>query len=102
MVSNRSFLLLIVLALIMAGTAQAAPLSNGMIDLPFRPNFLRSPSIIKLILERYPVSSKMEMKANRAAICGIKMMIPPKPAMIPSTSRSFKICIGNSDQEKTA
>jgi hypothetical protein len=51
-----------------AGTAQAAPLSSGIIDLPFKPTPLSNLSVIKLTRAIYPVSSKKAIKANKKAI----------------------------------
>ena len=50
MVSKRSFLFSIFLALIMAGTAHAKPLIMGITLLPFNPTLRMSLSLKKLIL----------------------------------------------------
>ena len=49
MVSNLSFLFSIFLALIIAGTAHAKPLIIGITLFPFRPAFLITLSVRKLI-----------------------------------------------------
>ena len=50
MVINLSFHDEIVRADIIAGTAQAAPLNKGIMDLPLRPTPLSNLSVIKLTL----------------------------------------------------
>ena len=67
MVINLSFHDEIVRADIIAGTAHAAPLNKGIIDLPFKPTPLRSLSVIKLTRAIYPVSSRKAIKANKNA-----------------------------------
>ena len=38
----------------------------------------------------YPVSSNKEINKNNIAICGIKIIIPPIPGIIPSEISLFK------------
>ena len=77
MVMIRSLQLPMVRVERMAGTAQAAPEISGITERPLRPNLRMSLSIRKLTRAMYPVSSRIAMKVNSSAICGIKMMIPP-------------------------
>jgi len=83
MVSNLSFLFSMLLALIIAGTAQAKPLIMGIILLPFNPAFRMSLSVKKLIRAIYPESSIMVTNPKRIIICGTKIKIPLKPATKP-------------------
>ena len=68
MVINRSFLLPIVLADIIAGIEHANPPTIGITDLPFNPTFRSVESIRKLMRDTYPVSSSMPKNKNKSAI----------------------------------
>ena len=42
----------------------------------------------------YPVSSNSEINRNKMAICGIKIIIPPIPGIIPSEIKLVKTPAG--------
>ena len=74
----------------MAGTEQPVPIKIGMKDFPDKPNFLKTLSRIKAILDIYPMSSRIAMNKNKAAITGKKPRTAPTPPIIPSTKRDVK------------
>ena len=53
-----------VLAVIIPGTEQPVPTIKGIMDLPDKPNFLKTASKKKAILDIYPVASKMDKQTN--------------------------------------
>ena len=95
MVVSLSFQLGMVRVPIMAGTAQAMPLINGITERPFNPRGRISLSIRKLALAIYPVSSSMAMKANNKAICGTNTTTPLNPAKIPLINKEENSPGGN-------
>jgi hypothetical protein len=90
MVIRRSFQFSIFLVAITAGMAQAVPETRGTTLLPLSPNLRIIRSIKKTTLLIYPLSSRMEIKRNRKAICGIKITTPLKPGIIPSATKLVK------------
>ena len=78
----------------MAGIAQAVPEIKGTILFPDKPNFRIILSIKNTTRLIYPLSSKTEINRNKKAICGIKIIIPPMPGMIPSESKSVNFPCG--------
>ena len=82
-VNNLSFLFSILRALIMAGTAQAKPLTMGITLFPLSPTLRMSLSLKKLMRAIYPLSSSMVISPNKIMICGTKTKIPLRPATNP-------------------
>ena len=74
--------------------AQAVPEINGITLFPLIPKRLIILSIRKTTLLMYPVSSSREINKNNIAICGIKIIIPPIPGIIPSEIKLFKTPAG--------
>lgn len=54
-----------VLAVIIPGTEQPVPTIKGIMDLPDKPNFLKTASKKKAIRDIYPVASKIERQINK-------------------------------------
>ena len=76
-----------VLAAIIAGTAQASPPTSETDDLPVSPKRRKNLSERYPSLAMYPECSKKAVKANKMAICGTKIKIPDNPERSPSTSK---------------
>ena len=83
MVMSRSFQLEMVRVDITPGMAQAKLDIHGTILFPFSPKGLIILSIMKTTLDKYPVSSRMAIKKNSRAICGMKIKTPPIPGITP-------------------
>ena len=66
------------------GTPQPEATSIGMNDLPERPNFLKTLSIMNAIRDIYPQSSSIERRRKRISICGTNPKTEPTPPTIPS------------------
>ena len=97
-VMMRSFQLSIVRVAIIAGMAQATPDISGTTLFPFKPNLRMTLSIRKTTRAIYPDSSRIEMKANRIAICGTKIKMPPIPGINPSVTNRVRGPSGNADE----
>ena len=86
-VSSRARLSEMVLAAIIAGTAQARPPTRETEDLPVSPKCLKNLSDRYPSRAIYPECSKKAVKANKMAIWGTKIKIPANPERRPSTSK---------------
>ena len=72
------------------GTEQPVPIITGIKDFPESPNFLNTLSITKATLAMYPISSRIESRANNTNICGKNPRTAPTPAIIPSVTSPTK------------
>ena len=72
---------------IIPGTPHPLPMSIGMKDLPERPNFRKSLSIMNATRAMYPQASKKARNRNSTSIWGTKPSTAPTPPTMPSRIR---------------
>ena len=77
------------LVAMMAGTVHPNPSIIGRNAFPESPAFPMMPSMTYATLDIYPLSSRIASARNRITILGIKVRIPPTPAMMPSVIREI-------------